>query len=90
MQVMIVETADELRTLATKHLDQLLVYNGTIASQVGRPCTSCTIASSSALHHVLLESKAEIDQFAEGLETYNMLNTIKEHPRASSTRINFR
>ncbi len=91
---MIVETADELRTLATKHLDQLLASGFTMAPSLLKWEDRVLLVQSVALHHVLLESKAEIDQFAGNLQH------VEYYQRASSTfetfslcenlRINFR
>ncbi len=33
-----------------------------------------------ALHHVILRSKAELDQFCEGLDLSGVLNAVKCHP----------
>ena len=33
------------------------------------------------LHYVLLQCKAEMDQFCEGLMTLEMLDTIKKYPK---------
>lgn len=33
-----------------------------------------------SLHHVILRSKAELDQFAEGLQSCSVLDTVKKNP----------
>ena len=74
------KTADEVRELATKHLDIVLAAGFT------KPSSSLTwedrvlLVQSVTLHYVLLESKAEIDQFMDGLKTFHLLDIIKLHP----------
>lgn len=75
-----VGTVEELRQLAQKHLDLLLT------SGFSKPPTKlkwddrAVLVQSLTLHHGLLECKAEIDQFCEGLKCFNVLDNIKENP----------
>ena len=39
-----------------------------------------TLIQTMTLHHVLLRSKAEMDQFCEGLQALGVLNAVREYP----------
>ena len=39
-----------------------------------------TLIQTVALHHVLLQSKAEMDQFCEGLKALGVLDAVREYP----------
>ena len=71
---------EEIRELATTNIDTLL------ASGYVKPPSTISwpdrveLVQSVTLHQVILECKAEIDQFCEGLNNFNVLSTIKEHP----------
>ncbi len=39
-----------------------------------------SIVQTITLHFVLLQSKAEIDQYVEGLKSLGVLDVIREHP----------
>lgn len=70
----------ELQQLATENLELLL------ACGYKRPPCKITwddravLVQSMTLHHVILECKGEIDQFADGLKFFNVFESIKVHP----------
>ena len=39
-----------------------------------------TLIQTVTLHHVLLRSKAEMDQFCEGLQALGVLNAVRKYP----------
>ena len=43
-------------------------------------CDIDTMVPTMTLHHVLLKAKAEMDQFAHGLNAFSVLNALKAHP----------
>ena len=70
---------DELRSLAAKHCS-LLVDSG-----YSKPLTTLTMADKISmvqtvtLHSVLLQTKAELDQFCSGLRALGVLDAIQEY-----------
>ncbi len=70
----------EVRELAMKHLDMLLAC-GYIQPPMKMSFEDrVVLVQSITLHSVILECKGEIDQFAEGLKYFNIINTIRKDP----------
>lgn len=73
-------TIEELKDVYTCHFCELMDYG------VTKPCTSITfedkhtIVQSITLHHILLKSKAEADQFSEGLSCLGTRDYIMKYP----------
>lgn len=73
-------TVEEVRQFATEELDLLLASGFTKPPSTLSWDDRVILVQSLTLHHVILESKAEIDQFIDGLKCFGILDNIKEHP----------
>lgn len=73
-------SANEFKTVYTDHFCELADYG------IIKPSTGITmedkvpIIESITLHHVLLKSKAEVDQFVEGLSCLGTKKCLMKHP----------
>jgi len=68
-----------LRKLATDNCALLIESGLTMPLALLTVHDKDTIVQTVALHHVLLKSKAEMDQFAQGLSALGVLDAIKDH-----------
>ncbi len=70
---------EEIQELAASNID-ILLASGYIKPTIALSWADrAELVQSVTLHHVILECKTEIDQFSEGLNNFNVLQTIKDH-----------
>ena len=79
------KTLDEFKEVYTCHFCNLADYGITKQSTSVTMEDKVTIVQSITLHHVLLKSKAEVDQFAEGLSCLGTKSFITKYPNLFRT-----
>lgn len=79
--MMSAETLDEFKVVYANHFGELAEYGVTKPPTTVTLEDRITIVQSVTLHHALLKSKAEIDQFVQGLACLGTMEYIKKYPQ---------
>lgn len=72
-------TEDQLRSVIASHFDVLSDSGFSRPSVLVKESDKIDIIQALALHDVILRSKAELDQFCEGLESCGVLCAIRQN-----------
>ena len=75
------DNIEELRSVCSLHYEILSDYGMTTPPNVLKMEDQIAVVQSITLHHVLLRSKGEIDQFIQGLECIGTRNMLKMNPQ---------
>ena len=75
------ENIEEFKSVYSNNYDVLTEYGITTPPNVLRMEDKVKTIHSITLHHVLLRSKAEIDQFIQGFECLGTHNMLKMYPQ---------
>ena len=82
MQMTSAVDVDSIRGIAIDNSDLLIGSSVTKPLALINAVDKIDIVQAVSLHHVLLHSKAELDQlFCSGLEALGVLNAVKKHPQ---------
>ena len=80
MQMTSAVDVDSIRGIAIDNSDLLIGSGVTKPLALINAVDKIDIVQAVSLHHVLLHSKAELDQFCSGLEALGVLNAVKKQP----------
>ena len=70
----------ELQDIVASNYDLLCECGWTKPSVLVKEKDKVDIIQTMSLHHVILRSKAEIDQFCDGLQACGVLGAVRQHP----------